>query len=153
LYNIDDLQGIVSENLSKRAAEVARAENIVGEEVEAFLTWSRSRAVVPTVVALRKRFEHIRQSELTRLQPKLAGLTPEARQRVDEVTRLLIEKLLSTPTEQLKSLDDPDTIVRFSDALNHLFGLNAGQAAPQPDQAAGEGREGRSAKPDVAVQS
>src|SRR5262249_36516315 len=81
LYNIDDLQGIVSENLAKRASEVARAETIVGEEVEAFLTWSRSRAVVPTVVALRKRFESIRQSELTRLQPKLAGLPPEARQR------------------------------------------------------------------------
>ncbi len=130
LYNIDDLQGIVSENLAKRGSEVARAETIVGEEVEAFLSWSRSRAVVPTVVALRRRFEAVRQSELTRLQPKLAGLSPDARQRVDEVTRLLIEKLLSTPTEQLKSLDDPDTIVAFSDALNQLFALDRNEAPP-----------------------
>ncbi len=134
LYNIDDLQGIVSENLSKRASEVARAETIVGQEVEAFLSWSRSRAVVPTVVALRRRFEAIRQSELTRLQPKLASLSPEARQRVDEVTRLLIEKLLSTPTEQLKSLGDADTIVAFSDTLNQLFALDHHQAQT-PNQA------------------
>jgi len=154
LYNIDDLQGIVSENLSKRAAEVARAESIVGEEVEAFLSWHRSRAVVPTVVALRKRFEQIRQSELVRLQPKLAGLTPEARQRVEDVTRLLIEKLLSTPTEQLKSLDDPDTIVAYADALNQLFALNAGSDAPADERTnpGGEG-DGRNAKPDVAVRS
>jgi glutamyl-tRNA reductase len=158
LYNIDDLQGIVSENLAKRGHEVARAEAIVGEEVQAFLTWSRSRAVVPTVVALRKRFESIRQAELTRLQPKLAGLPPDARQRVDEITRLLIEKLLSTPTEQLKSLDDPDTIVAFSDALNHLFGLNSERPAQEQrrdDRRADQsGGEQDAAKPkDVAVQS
>ena len=152
LYNIDDLQGIVSENLSKRAAEVARAENIVGEEVEAFLTWHRSRAVVPTVVALRKRFEQIRQSELVRLQPKLAGLPPEARQRVEDVTRLLIEKLLSTPTEHLKSLDDPDTIVAYADALNQLFALNASSGAPSDESGDASG-EGRPTKPDVAVRS
>jgi glutamyl-tRNA reductase len=153
LYNIDDLQGIVSENLAKRGAEVARAETIVGEEVEAFLTWHRSRAVVPTVVALRKRFEQIRQSELVRLQPKLAGLTPEARQRVEEVTRLLIEKLLSTPTEQLKSLDDADTIVAYADALNQLFALNANHGGAAPEDRTERGAEGRPAKPDVAVQS
>jgi glutamyl-tRNA reductase len=161
LYNIDDLQGIVSENLSKRANEVARAEAIVGDEVEAFLSWSRSRAVVPTVVALRRRFEAIRQSELTRLQPKIAGLPPEAKQRVDEITRLLIEKLLSTPTEQLKSLDHPETIVAFSDALNQLFALNAdnanqergGDQQQQRDQE-GDGPDRRGpSKPNVAVQS
>jgi glutamyl-tRNA reductase len=156
LYNIDDLQGIVSENLAKRSNEVARAETIVGEEVEAFLIWSRSRAVVPTVVALRRRFEAVRQAELTRLQPKLAGLPPEARQRVDEVTRLLIEKLLLTPTEQLKSLDDPETIVAFSDALNQLFGLSPEKPSPSHDDdgaSDGDDRDVRPRKRDVAVQS
>jgi glutamyl-tRNA reductase len=160
LYNIDDLQGIVSENLAKRVNEVARAEAIVGDEVESFLSWSRSRAVVPTVVALRRRFEAIRQSELTRLQPKLAGLPPEAKQRVEEITRLLIEKLLSTPTEQLKSLDNAETIVAFSDALNQLFALNADQdrshdqqQQQQQDQE-GDDRDTRGpSKPNVAVRS
>ncbi len=138
LYNIDDLQGIVSENLAKRANEVARAETIVGEEVEAFLAWSRSRAVVPTVVALRKRFEAIRQAELARLQPKLNGLPPEAKERVNEITRLLIEKLLSTPTEQLKSLGDHETIVAFSDALNQLFALGQDDNDENSDRHAGQ---------------
>lgn len=123
LYNIDDLRTIVQDNLSKRAAEVARAEAIVVQEVDRFTAWMRSRGVIPTVVALRERFERIRQSELRRLEPKMAGLPPEARARVDEITRLLVEKLLLTPTEQLKSLNDEESVVVYADALSRLFSL------------------------------
>ena len=109
LYNIDDLQATVRENLARRASEVARAEAIVGEEVEKFGAWLRSRGAIPTVVALRQRFEAIRRAELERLEFKLSALPPEARARVDEITRLIVEKLLLTPTEQLKALGDADT--------------------------------------------
>jgi glutamyl-tRNA reductase len=125
LYNIDDLQTIVNENLARRGGELARAEAIVEEEVGRFSSWLQSREIVPTVVALRQRFEAIRQGELARLEPKMAGLGPEARARVDEITRLIVEKLLLTPTEQLKALSDEATVVAYADALNKLFSLKA----------------------------
>jgi glutamyl-tRNA reductase len=78
---------------------------------------------VPTIVALRQRFESIRKSELERLDPKLAGLSPEARERVDEVTRLILEKLLLHPTEQLKNADDAQTVTQYAEALTRLFAL------------------------------
>ena len=105
LYNIDDLQATVRENLARRASEVARAEAIVAEEVEKFGQWLRARGAIPTVVALRQRFESIRRAELERLPA--SALPPEARARVDEITRLIVEKLLLTPTEQLKSRQRP----------------------------------------------
>jgi len=123
LYNIDDLQSIVEENLSRRKAEVERAESIVNEEVTKFMAWQRSRGAVPTVVALRQRFEAIRRSELQRLEGKLGGLPPEARARVDEVTRLIVEKLLLEPTEQLKALPDEETQAAYTEAVNRLFRL------------------------------
>jgi glutamyl-tRNA reductase len=122
LYNIDDLQTIVHENLARRTAELEHAEAIVSEEVEKFTAWLRSRTAVPTVVALRQRFENIRQSELKRLEPKLSSLTPEARARVDEITRLIVEKLLLTPTEQLKAGDE-QMVSAYSEALGRLFSL------------------------------
>jgi len=137
LYNIDDLQTIVQENLARRAAELAHAEAIVAEEVTKFVAWMQSREIVPTVVALRQRFEAIRQSELARLESKLAGLPPEARSRVDEVTRLIVEKLLLTPTEQLKSVSDEAMIVAYADALNRLFSLpsdTSDKDTTEPDQ-------------------
>jgi glutamyl-tRNA reductase len=123
LYNIDDLQGIVKENLARRSAELERAEILVEEEVERFTAWMHSRDVIPTVVALRERFEAIRRAELARLGPKMAGLPPEARERLEEITHLLVEKLLVTPTEQLKSVRDENTVSVYSDALSRLFRL------------------------------
>jgi glutamyl-tRNA reductase len=123
LYNIDDLQTIVKENLTRRTTEVQRAESIVREEVDRFRAWMQSRDVVPTVVALRQQFEAIRKSELQRLEPKLSSLPPDARAKVDEITHLIVEKLLLTPTEQLKGADDEATALAYSDALNRLFKL------------------------------
>jgi glutamyl-tRNA reductase len=123
LYNIDDLQATVRENLARRANEVARAEVIVDEEIDKFAAWFRSRSAVPTIVALRQRFEAIRRAELERLDTKLASLPPEARARVDEVTHLIIEKLLLTPTEQLKAAGDADAVAAYSEALGRLFAL------------------------------
>jgi glutamyl-tRNA reductase len=128
LYNIDDLQAIVQENLSRRAAEVVRAEDIVADEVRKFESWLTARVAIPTVVALRQRFDAIRRSELERLQPKLAGLPPEARARVEEITRLLVEKLLITPTEQLKTTNDPARVRAYTDAITRVFALDAEQA-------------------------
>jgi glutamyl-tRNA reductase len=127
LYNIDDLQASVRENLARRASEVERAEAIVNEELEKFAAWLRSRGVIPTVVALRQSFEAIRRAELDRLEFKLSALPPdardEARARVDEITHLLVEKLLLTPTEQLKSLADPETATMYAEAITRVFGL------------------------------
>ncbi|MGH9372665.1 MAG: glutamyl-tRNA reductase, partial [Vicinamibacterales bacterium] len=123
LYNIDDLQGIVKENLGRRSAELTRAEAIVEEEVARFTSWLQSREIIPTVVALRERFEAIRQSEMARLEPKLAALPPDARERLDEITHLIVEKLLLTPTEQLKSVRDEAMVAVYTDAINRLFRL------------------------------
>src|SRR4029078_7476486 len=89
LYNIDDLQATVRENLARRASEVARAETIVDEEGGKFAGGVLSRGAIPTVVALRDRFEMIRRAELERLDFKLSSLPPEARARVHESTALV----------------------------------------------------------------
>jgi glutamyl-tRNA reductase len=123
LYNIDDLQSLVRENLEKRGGETGKAEQIVAEEAGKFGAWQRSRGAIPTVVALRQRFESIRRAELERLEPKLAQLPPEARQRLEDVTRLIVEKLLLSPTEQLKAAGDPELVSQYADLLGRLFAL------------------------------
>ena len=140
LYNIDDLQAVVQENISKRSTEASDAEKIIAQEVVKFVGWLNSRGAVPTIVALRQRFESVRQSELRRLEPKMASLPPEARARVDEITRLIMEKLLISPTEQLKSASDADTVAAFSDALTRLFGLGGDDGSDDSLTTAGSTR-------------
>jgi glutamyl-tRNA reductase len=138
LYNVDDLQTIVQENLSRRSSEVDRAEAIVAEELAKFAAWLRSRGAVPTIVALRERFDRIRRSELSRLDGKLSGLSPEARTRVEEITRLIVEKLLLEPTEQLKGLPDEETQIAYTEALNRLFRLREGESLSSTEETSAE---------------
>ena len=99
---------LTSQNLARRSTELERAGAIMAEEMNR---------------ALRQRFEAIRRAELTRLEPKLSALSLEARTRLDEITRLIVEKLLLTPTEQLKSVSNGTMGVRYAGALNRLFRL------------------------------
>ena len=46
------------------------------------------------------------------------------------MTRLIVEKLLLTPTEQLKALPDRETMAAYSDALTRLFSLSPDNGGP-----------------------
>jgi glutamyl-tRNA reductase len=122
VYNVDDLQALMHENMSKRSAEILHAEGIVGDEVVRFATWRRSRGAVPAIVALRRRFDDVRRTELDRLGVKLAGLSAADRARIDDLTRLIVEKLLLEPTERLKAADE-EAQAAYAEALAHLFAL------------------------------
>ena len=121
-----------------RDPTICPAPMYVAEELLKFATWQRSRGAVPTVVALRQRFDAIRRAELQRLDNKLGGLSPEARARVDEVTRLIVEKLLLDPTEQLKALPDEETQVAYTEAVNRLFRLRTGESSSSSTDAAAD---------------
>jgi glutamyl-tRNA reductase len=99
------------ENRSNRGTEHNRPEAIATEQL------------IPTLVALRQRFEATRRTELTRLGPKLSALSLEARTRLDEISRLIVEQLLLTPAEQLKSIGNGTLAIRYADVLNRLFQL------------------------------
>ena len=50
--------------------------------------------------------------------------------RIDEVTRLIVEKLLLEPTEQLKALPDEETQAAYTEAVSRLFRLSEDAAPP-----------------------
>ena len=67
LYNIDDLNSVAQDNLQERASEAEKAEEIVLEEVQSFVRWIGSLEQVPTITALRQRFDDIRRKEIESL--------------------------------------------------------------------------------------
>ena len=144
LYNIDDLRTIVSENLARRRELTSRAEALVAAAAEEFVTWLRSRGAIPTVIALRRQFEAVRRAEIERLEPKLSRFSPEARARVEEITRVLVQKLLLTPTERLKSAGDAATAARDAEAVTRLFDLDE---KPSGASSRGGGTEAEPAAP------
>jgi glutamyl-tRNA reductase len=120
VYDVDDLEAVVSASLEGRRAEAVHAERIVAAEADRFRAWQASLAVVPAITSLRALAEEIRSSELARVQAKL----PESeRAVVDTVTAQIVNKLLHLPTIRMKEAAvTPDGLV-YADVVRHLFGL------------------------------
>ena len=59
---------------------------------------------------------------------------------MDEITHLIVEKLLLTPTEQLKSVTDAETVGAYNEALTRLFGLAEQDPSTRADESARSGQ-------------
>jgi glutamyl-tRNA reductase len=125
LYDIDDLERVVEVNLNGRRVEADRAENIVAEEATRFGQWRRGLAVVPTITSLRDKAEAIRQSELDKTTGQWNGLSEQDRERIDQLTRSIVNRLLHEPTVRLKDAVDDGDVVEHVETVRHLFGLEA----------------------------
>ena len=53
LYDIDDLEAVVTETIAGRRVEAEQAEKLVAQEAERFREWQASLDVVPAIAALR----------------------------------------------------------------------------------------------------
>ncbi|HEY4002914.1 MAG TPA: glutamyl-tRNA reductase [Candidatus Xenobia bacterium] len=103
LYNVDDLQSMVDQNVEERRREIARVEVIVGQELEEFVQYFRSLRAVPLIRGMRASFEQVRQQELEALLSR-QNVSPEERKRLETFSHALLQKLLHKPTANIKAL-------------------------------------------------
>jgi glutamyl-tRNA reductase len=123
LYNIDDLQSVVSTNLKEREREAERAEVIIEREVGLFQAWLRGLDVVPTIVSLRDRVEEIRAAELQKTLSRMSDLTPAQRDAITALTTSMMNKILHQPMSELKRRAEHQDGHVYSAVLRRLFGL------------------------------
>jgi glutamyl-tRNA reductase len=132
LYDMDDLQGVVATNLEQRNKEAEKAEQIIDQEIGQFFKWLSSLEVTPTIVALRSKFEEIRQAELAKTLANWKELPPDGQKRLEALTASMINKLLHAPTSILKKSGQGGRTDLYVDALRQLFELE--MAAAEDDE-------------------
>lgn len=121
LYSIDDLQQLVAGNLSQRAEAAREAERIIARQLDDFTRSRKALAVTDTLVAVRNRFEQTKTAEL---EKALAALKrgEAAEEVLERLARQLTNKLLHTPTLQLKQAGG-DGDLQFIEQVRRLFQL------------------------------
>ncbi len=127
LYDIDDLEGVVEENRMEREKEAEKAREIVKAEVTQFLRWLDRLEVEPTIVAIRKKAEEIKDNELQKTFSRL-DLAPGQEEAIKTMASSMINKLLHDPTIHLKRSAGPVTDKRqhrrnIVDVVRDLFNL------------------------------
>ncbi len=102
VYNIDDLQGVVDQNLDLRRSESEKAEAIVSYEAGSYQTIVEAYSAAPLIRALRRQGENLRSAEIEKLFARFPEWSAEQRDAVDQATRALLAKWLHHPIMALK---------------------------------------------------
>ena len=114
LYNMNDLERVAMEGRAGREDESSSAWKIVDEEVDSFVRSHTERSAVPVLNRLRTHFNSTRKQALI-----------DCSSDPEKVTRLLVNRLLHSPTEIIRKLAaENDDWIEMEKNINLLFGLN-----------------------------
>lgn len=124
IYDIDDLKGVIDNNIESRNKEAIKGERIVDEAVIRFRQWYDNMDVVPTIVALRDKMDNIARSEVKKTLQTLNHLSDYDCQAINRMTNAMINKILHDPTLLLKRNRSHGDKSVYLDITRQLFKLD-----------------------------
>jgi glutamyl-tRNA reductase len=102
VFDIDDLEQVISSNIREREREAERAELIVQSEVMQFQQSLRLMDMGPTIGALRQRMQDVARSELEKQRRHLGQLTPEQERAVEQLLMTTVNKITHPVLNQMR---------------------------------------------------
>ncbi|MBT8448912.1 MAG: glutamyl-tRNA reductase, partial [Gammaproteobacteria bacterium] len=100
LYDVDDLQDVIKENVKVREQAAEQAKQIISVQSDRFMQWRRSLDAVATIKVFRNKYQRLAEQELERSLAKLEkGENPA--ELLKEMSHRLTNKFLHEPTRQL----------------------------------------------------
>ncbi len=124
LHNIDDLEAVVESNLRGREKEARIAEEIVEEELAELVAKFLYLSFQPTLALLTDKMERMRQREVKRALAKLPDYTPEERKVLENMSKMLVRKLLREPMIRMNEAAGTEKEPYYQEALRSLFHLD-----------------------------
>lgn len=124
LYNIDNLQDIVDENIHARRKEAIKAEKIVDEEVARFVNWQKELESVPTIVSLRNKAEDIVKAEMEKASGWIGNLNTDDQEKIEALVHSIVNKVLHSPVTVMKEESSDISSRDIVAAVRRLFRLD-----------------------------
>ena len=121
LYNIDDLESVVESHVKFRQEEAKAAQKIVDANVSAIMERFKYLKFRPLMADLSQRAEKIRVRELRRIANKLPNLSEEERKNIEQMTKMIVRKLLRLPMMKLSSSIGTEDEKFFAEAMRALL--------------------------------
>ncbi|MBQ9479731.1 MAG: glutamyl-tRNA reductase [Selenomonadaceae bacterium] len=126
LYNIDDLEAVVDEHFKQRREEAEQARAIIDEATAELVERYKYMPFQPLMATLSERAEEVRLREIRRASSKLTALTIEEQRVIDNMTKMIVRKLLRLPMMNLNSSAGTPNEKFYADAVKGLFNLDDG---------------------------
>src|SRR5699024_2570185 len=123
LYDIDDLQHIVDENITQRTIAAEQiALGIEGEVLE-FKEWVANLGVVPVLAAIRNKGLAIQAETLKSINRKIPNLTEREQKVISKHTKSIINQMIKDPIIQAKEMAGKDNSAELLALVIDIFGL------------------------------
>lgn len=119
LYTLDDLQRECERNRQARLSHFYKAEMILQQETENFLTELEQRSNSGTIVQLKQQADEIKCAELKRLFNKL-DLDARTQSEIENSFNRLVNKILHPPLQSLRDEQEHQSLIT---AVKRLFQL------------------------------
>ena len=114
LFDIDDLESVISSNIREREREAERAELIVQSEVMQFQQKLRLMDFGPSIGALKENMQEVARAEMARQRKRLGPLTQEQEAAVESLLMATVNKISHPILSQMRRFyssgepDDPE---------------------------------------------
>ncbi|MEN2765712.1 glutamyl-tRNA reductase [Ornithinibacillus xuwenensis] len=125
LYDIDDLQNIVDENLEARKHAAQAIEISLEKEIILFKEWLKTLGVVPVISALRQKALRIQAETMESIERKMPELTDREKKVLNKHTKSIINQLLKEPITQAKELAGSDKGEEALQLFVDIFGIES----------------------------
>src|SRR5690625_3912023 len=124
LYDIDDLQNIVDQNLQERkeAAEVIALQ--LEAEIIDFKDWVITLGVVPVIRALREKALSIQGETFASIMRKIPDLTEREQKVIRKHTKSIVNQLLKEPIIQAKEMAGTKNAPELLSLFVDIFGID-----------------------------
>ncbi len=120
VYNLDDIREKTNEALETRMASVPFVKTIIQDSMREFEDWSKEMIISPTIQKLKNTLEQIRREEISRF---IKNAKPEEAQKLEEMSRSLMQKVLKYPVLHLKAACKRGEADTLSEILSTLFNV------------------------------
>ncbi len=138
LYDIDDLEGIVENNIAKRRQEAAIIEEMIELEQEAYRQWYATLGVSPLIRALQEKAASIQENTLDSLLRKLPELDDRQVKVIRKLTKSIVNQVIHDPILRIKELSAEKRSDEAMKLFVQLFALEEDVAKLKAQQKAEE---------------
>ncbi|WP_188206302.1 glutamyl-tRNA reductase [Alkalibacillus aidingensis] len=123
LYDIDDLQGIVDQNLSERKQAAIEIEQMIQAEIADYEEWVKTLGVVPIISALRNKALTIQQETMASIERKMPDLDDRERKVLRKHTKSIVNQMLKEPIMQAKEMAGEEHSEDMLKLFVQIFGI------------------------------
>ena len=102
LMNIDQIAEMVDKNMRSRVGQKNTAEQIINEELPVVEASMKRLEAEPIVKDVFKNIDNLRNKELQKALNMLGDLDDDKKKIVDELTKAIVESIVSTPMNNLR---------------------------------------------------